>query len=355
MRKLDVIMAGPAIEVQGGISTIIHEYLKADIEKKVSLTLVPTLRDGPKLYKCLVFLKAFFQYSIALVRTRRPVVHLHLSQDGSFVRKLMLFTLASLSGAKTAVQLHGSRFEKFMHRNWLTTRLTRYMFDNATIILVGSDLWQQKLKEFSRNQNIITFYNPIEITEHRRSNNETIDVLFLGRLGERKGIYDLIETIANKEDYFRQKKVRFILAGDGDVDKVRSIVSSKSWSDFVEVPGWIAGDDKLELLRYCDILTLPSYNEQMPMSVLEGMSFGYPIVASDVAGIPEMVESGRNGFLFKPGQIDRLTEAIVALCDDEELRNRMGTASREIVAQKFEGHIVVDNLVEIYASLYDQE
>ncbi len=355
MSKLDVIMVGPAIEVQGGISTVINEYLKTDIQEKVSLRLIPTLRDGSKVYKCLVFVKALFQFIAALLRTRQPVVHIHLSQDGSFVRKLVLFCLARLFGTKTAVQLHGSRFEAFMHRNWLTTRLTRFMFDNATIVLVLSKVWQQKLKEFSRNENIRTFYNPIEMTEERRSNNDTIDVLFLGRLGERKGIYDLLEAININEDYFRQKKVRFILAGDGDVDEVRSIVKSRSWNDFVEVPGWIDGDDKLNLLRHCEILTLPSYNEQMPMSVLEGMSFGYPIVASDVAGIPEMVEDGRNGFLFKPGEVNRLTAAIVQLCDDEDLRHRMGIASREIVATKFEVHVIVDRLLDIYASLYEQE
>lgn len=349
MKQLEVVMVGPDISVQGGISTIIDEYLKAGLSDRVDLEFVPTLQEGSKLHKSMVFVRAIGPVVAALRRMDQPVMHLHLSQNGSFVRKLVLFTLARSFRAKTVVHLHGSRFEAFMHRNRLTTLLTRHMFDNATRVLVGSDLWQEKLKAFSRNRNITTFYNPIQLGPSRDSSDETIDVLFLGRLGERKGTYDILKTIEDRADFFREHRVRFILAGDGDVDEVRATVDKRGWGDFVVVPGWTAGEDKMALLRSSDILTLPSYNEQMPMSVLEGMSHGYPIVASDIAGIPEMVEDGRNGFLFKPGDVASMTDAFVRLVGDPDLRHRMGRESRAIVEEKFEGSVVLDTLVGIYA------
>ncbi len=349
--QMNVIMVGP-MTVQGGITSVVNEYVKGGLQQRVSLTTISMLRDGPLRLKLWVFAKALFPYWRAVTRTEDPLIHIHVSQDGSFARKLILFTLARLARRRTLVHLHGSQFEAFMHRHWIITRLVRYVFDNATAVAVLSNVWRHKIAAFSKNPTIFTLYNPMAVAPTRSGSADgSTTVLFLGKLGTRKGTYDILASLEAAHQTYRDKGVRFVLAGNGDVDEVRKIVSDNGWEDLVEVPGWVSGDDKKRHLENCDILILPSYNEQMPMSVLEGMSYGYPIVSTTVAGIPEMVEHERNGILFEPGDVESFTAAVLRLADDGELRTRMGRESQALVDEKFETQVILDQLMEVYRIL----
>ena len=214
-----------------------------------------------------------------------------------------------------------------------------------------SNLWLQRLSTFTSNKNVLLVYNPISLSGREQSNNGKLNILFLGRLGKRKGVYDLLECVNQNKEYFQSKKARFILAGDGEVEKTRQFVADHELTDLVEVPGWILSEQKEKYLKTSDILILPSYNEQMPMSILEGMGYGYPILATNIASIPEMVKHGENGYLFEPGDIRAMTLFIQNLCEDVSLREKMGRRSQELVKEKFESTKIVDQLVSIYENL----
>ena len=164
-------------------------------------------------------------------------------------------------------------------------------------------------------------------------------------------MYDLLEVIKRDKDYFSTRQITFVLAGNGELDKVQKIIKEHHLQDIVEVPGWISGSEKEAYYKDSHFLILPSYNEQMPMSILEAMSYGYPILASNVAGIPEMVEHGVNGLLFNPGDLDILDKYLRQLCDDESLRDTMGLNSKQLVLDKFETGLILEELVDIYKQI----
>ena len=87
------------------------------------------------------------------------------------------------------------------------------------------------------------------------------------------------------------------------------------------------------------------------MSILEAMSYGYPILATDIAGIPEMIDQGENGFLFSPGDLDSMEKHLKQLCEDEALRQQMGLNSQRIIAEKFDSQLITDKLVGIYQNI----
>ncbi len=348
-------MISPDLDVQGGISSVVNEYLRSDLDRKVSLTFIPSHRDGTKLLKAGVFVRTFFCFLFVLLKIESPIIHLHVSQDGSFVRKFILFIISKLFRRKTIVHLHGSDFEEFMHKTKVHQALTKFMFLRADIILVLSDRWKHIIKSFAQCENVITLYNPIKACEKNIRNHYPIHVLFLGRLGKRKGTYDLFECIKVHKEFFLEKNIYFILAGDGDVDIFKKFVAEEGLDELVTITGWCAKEQKEELLIKSNILILPSYNEQMPMSILEAMAHGYPIISTDVAGIPEMVMHGENGFLFKPGDIDGMYQALKQLCEDRALRERMGAKSLQIVADKFDSDLIVSKLVGIYQSISQEE
>ena len=106
--------------------------------------------------------------------------------------------------------------------------------------------------------------------------------------------------------------------------------------------------DVHEILNEADIFLMASRGEGMPVSILEAMSMGLPIVASRVGGIPEMVEDGFNGRLFAPGNVEELAEAIIAFSQNKTLRQVYGKRSRKIVEQKFPVHQMVRKLESVY-------
>ncbi len=343
-------MMGSALSVQGGVSEVEREYLKAGLEQKVNLSLIPSHIDGSKTDKLFEFAKALKSY-LFVPAGRQSILHLHLSHGASFYRKLILMSLAKAKQHKVILHLHGSDFEEFMYKNRLLTFLTRQVFNKADHILVLSRRWEKLLKDFSSNPHITTLYNPASHGQLTHQPKGNIKVLFLGRLGERKGIYDLLNVIKRNKIYFAEKKVTFILAGDGEIEEVTRFVAENGLEKLAEIPGWVSGEQKNTYLRDSHILILPSYNEQMPMSILEAMSYGYPILATDIAGIPEMIEQGENGFLFSPGDLDSMEKYLKQLCEDEALRQQMGLNSQRIIAEKFDSQLITDKLVGIYQNI----
>lgn len=348
---IDVIMLGPGLSVQGGITTVVKEYLTAGLNNRVNLIFIPTLEKTGKLGRVSVFLKSVFKYHWALIKYPKAIIHVHLSQKGSFVRKFFIFLSAKLFGKRVLVHLHGSEFEQFMNSNALTRALTKFMFNHSSCVAVLSNVWNIKIRGFSNNTHIVTLYNPAHLSSRSPVSDGKIRVLFMGKLGERKGIYDLLKCIEQNQKDFRLYNTRFILAGDGDVERVRQIVNESKMTDLVEIPGWVSGEAREGYLKTSDIIILPSYNEQMPMSILEGMSYGYPIVATNVAGIPEMVAHGENGFLFNPGDIQAMRDSLVLLCQDAKMRDEMGKKSQQIIKSNFESSVIINQLVKIYETV----
>jgi len=350
-RKLNIIMIGTGMNLQGGISEVETEYFRAGLDKKVNVIFVPSHSDGSFLFcKLPIFLKGLKTY-LLLPKLESTIVHFHMSHGGSFWRKLIFLMLAKSKQQKVIVHLHGSDFGEFMYKSKIHTLLTRYLFNKSDHIIVLSNLWKDLLSKFSTNRNITTLYNPIAKKHSVNRRDGNLKVLFMGRLGTRKGIYDLLEMISQNKDYFIEHKIEFILAGDGEVDKVIKIVQKNALEKIIEVPGWVSGNQKEAYLESSHIFILPSYNEQMPMSILEAMSYGYPVLATNVAGIPEMVEHGVNGFLFTPGDIDALVQNLKTLCEETSIRNLMGIKSRQLVNEKFESHLIINKLVDLYQDI----
>lgn len=352
MNKSKVIMLSPDLDVKGGISFVVREYYKAGLQNKIDLYFIPTHKDGSNLKKITVFLSSVIKFLSFIAKMRGMIVHFHTSQNGSFFRKFSIFCLAKLLGAKTIVHIHGSQFDIFMNKNIIFRVLTKVYFNCSDFIFVMSKNWVKIISEFSNNKKIHLVYNPASVFGQKKSRHDDfINVLFMGRLGKRKGIYDLLDCIIDNKEFFSSKNVKFILAGDGETSKVSEIVDKQQIAGLVEVPGWIADKEKQAYLERADILILPSYNEQMPMSILEAMGYSCSIIATNIAGIPDMVENGVNGFLFEPGDKNAMVEALKNLCSDAHLREKMGKKSLEIVNDKFESTKIINQLVQLYQDL----
>ena len=345
--KFKILMVGPHRTVQGGISSVVNVYYRSELIKTYSILYLASHIDGGKLIKLLQFLKSLLQFLHYMRKFGIKIVHIHTASNASFYRKSIIVLLSKIFKKKIILHIHGANFNEFYHSsNPILKRFIRGILSQSDTLVALSNRWKEKLQMMTNHpERIKVLYNPVVLPEFpERTSENKIKILFMGRLGKRKGTYDLLECAKKITEKLNQ--VQFILCGDGDTEIIKNLVIAKGLTQWIEVRGWIHNRD--ETLRNADIYVLPSYFEGLPMSVLEAASFGLPVVSTKVGGIDEIIENGINGFLINPGDTEKLTDHLVSLIESKELRQIMGINSYSVIKNKFDIRIIQKQLSTLY-------
>lgn len=180
-----------------------------------------------------------------------------------------------------------------------------------------------------------------------RQANPRIKILFIGRLIPRKGFQRVIQALPLVR---QQAKVPFeveVVGTGAAQEELDGLAQILGVSDLIKYVGTIPYDKLEKAYQYADIFVLTSLSEGMPSVILEAMGCGLPIIASDVGGNNEIVKENKNGFLIQGDDITTLASKLVTLVNDNQLRQRMGQASRQLaLAYDWE------NIMEQYNQLY---
>lgn len=343
-----VLMVGPARNVRGGISSVVNSYYNSSLVDRHQIIYIASHVDGIKIIKALYFAKAISFFVFYLLLRKAKLVHIHCASRASFTRKSIFIILAKMFCREIIVHIHGAEFNIFYNDecNVIKKYYIRKILLLTDCIIVLSERWKEDIRNIvGRYVNIKIIANSVKLPAHIKGRNESthINVLFVGRLGTRKGTYDLLK--AAEIIIKLNRNVRFILCGDGDIGQVKNIISKKDLTQNIILPGWVL--NKEQYFRNADIFVLPSYNEGLPMALLEAASYGLPIVSTPVGGISEVIIDGVNGFLIQPGDINALKKCLLKLINDKDLRIRMSAKARQMVKEKFnieQKVLEVDNL-----------
>jgi glycosyltransferase involved in cell wall biosynthesis len=282
---------------------------------------------------------------------RVELVHIHTASYASFWRKTLFFIAARLFGIPCIVHLHGGTFHLFYQSMGAVGRaIVRYVFDHAATIIVLSNSWAKWIASISKNPNVLVVPNPIKVPEPQpgRSNGRE-SILYLGLVSHEKGAYDLIDAvqIVRRSCPFVQLQI----AGNGDLDRAARRIEQSGCRDYVSLLGWVSGPDKTTLLDSAAVLCLPSYNEGLPMSLLEAMASGLPVVTTPVGGIPEAVADGVEGFLVQPGDITSLADRLAVLLSNPDTAAAMGARGREKCLTTYSVDKVIPTIQRLYEEL----
>lgn len=350
-----IVMVGTSLDLQGGVAAVIAIYRENGFFQRWGVGYIPTNCAGSTMRKTIYSLFAALQFLGLLLRGGGEVVHVHTSSYFSFWRKSLFLAPAFLFRRSVIVSLHGGGFREFysntcgpIGRWWIRTVMRK-----AACFIVLTDGWKQWVLSVAPEANVYIIPNVCPdsaYSEISRSDNDAAKrILFLGRLEKEKGFNDLLLAVARIRN--RVPGVRLICGGAGDENEVKNWIRTAGVGDLVELQGWVSGMAKYECFKHAALLALPSYVENLPMVIIEAMAAALPVVATTVGGIPDVIESGKEGLLVQPGNVDELADAIVRLMHDQAMRKSMGCNARQKYEKNYSPQCVIPQLELIYKGL----
>ncbi|WP_375089628.1 glycosyltransferase family 4 protein [Peribacillus sp. RS7] len=352
MRK--IIMVGPDINMKGGISAVNKTLLNSNRSAEdYVIKYIASYVDGSIFLKLFVAIKGLFQMLFLLLFFNPRIIHIHSASRGSFRRKYFYYLLARAFNKKIIYHIHGAEFAiYYAEASLFEKKKIIRVLENVDKVIALSNTWKNNLLKIAPSSNVEVVHNPVNIKNFKAKYNPSneVNILFMGRLGKRKGVYDLLQAI--EEIIISYPFVKLYLCGDGEINKVKEIIEKKNLSNNVFIPGWINNEEKIKYIQKSDIYILPSYNEGLPISILEAMAGSLPIISTKIGGIPEAVSQGENGYLFTPGNIKDMKMYLIKLIEDKPLRERLGKESLEICRNNFDIQIINKNIIKIYSLLY---
>lgn len=364
-----VLMAGNYYKNHhpGGISAVV-DYWSQYIE---GLQYYPTFKESNELVKRGWFVVSYARlWARMLTDKDAQIVHIHAAADGSFWRKAKIVNLAKKMCRKVVLHIHASRFKDFYaeatgeKKQWIVDTLKK-----ADVLICLSESWRQWFEGVGVvPEKIVVLHNitsfpqvegqkaKVERLKEADGLNRPVRFLFMGEIGQRKGVFDIIRGLAAHKDELLGK-LELRIGGNKNEDKLMKAIKDGGLEQVVTFEGWVSGDKKIELLNWADVYILPSFNEGLPISILEAMSYSMPIISTPVGGIPEVVTSSANGegqkangVLVTPGNDEKIFAAMKKYWHQPELIESEGKESYKR-AETYLPDYVLNHLKEIYQGL----
>ena len=297
------------------------------------------------------------------------IVHSQGVRADFFAR--MAAKLARVPVVVSTVQMPVEGFNVNTIKKVIYTALNRFSEHFVDGFIVVSDALEKMMIEKQRieSQRVVKIYNGIEIDEYRMDyDKEAIHVKsslreemglkkdipiigVIGRLVWQKGFEYFIEAIPGLLKKF--KDARFLIVGEGKLEEELKLKSKRLGLEDKLIFTGFRSDIK-EVLASIDVFVMPSLLEGLPMTLLEAMAMGTPIVATDIDGITEVLDNGKTGLLVPPKDTKALTDAITYLLVHSDKAYQIGLTARKVVEERFRVDVMVQKVEEVYEELLRQ-
>jgi glycosyltransferase involved in cell wall biosynthesis len=344
-----VLMVGTDLAGTGGIRAVVCGYIGAGLFDRFPCTYIATHRAGSAWTKAAMAVRGWWRVALALMTLDAPLVHVQTASRASFWRKSVVCLLARTAGRPYVVHVHGGEFMKFYQEESrpLAQRWIRHTLASAALVIALSEQWRERLLAIAPAARVEVLPNGVALPDlqgRRREQKPTL--LFVGDLIKAKGLHDLLRAFGRIAARFPQ--LELICAGGKPPAEMARLVAELGLQQRVVCPGWLGPERLRAELGRATVFALPSYAEGMPMALLEAMSWGLPVIATPVGGVPQVVEHGVNGLLVAPGDIDGLAAALARLLEEPALRESLGAAARRTIETRFSLATALDRLGELY-------
>lgn len=354
MRKIHVVIVGSSHNVKGGITSVIDQYKSYPWPEYIQMHYAVTFDGGNAIHKVLCFCKGFFVILGLILQGRADILHIHMSHNGSFYRKYFVTKLAALFKKKTIIHLHSSEFKDFYNRSCpLTKRMICYLLASVDRIITLGNEWDVRVHEISPSAKTAIIHNTVRENSCKvEYHSDPFVYLYMGVLVKRKGVEDLIRAI----DKLGPDRSGFLfrIAGTGSEELyLRELTNELGLQENISFEGWVEKDRKEELFAESQALILPSYNEGLPICILEALSYGMPVIATEVGSVADAVIPDTNGELVKAGDIEALSAAIKRLGSNRLLWEKYSQNAKKIVEEDYSESRMFNKVLKLYQDCVD--
>lgn len=330
---------------RGGITSVVKAHEQGSQWKEYNCKWIETHVDTSKLMALCYLFRSYIQFLFYLPVTK--ITHIHLSEPGSAMRKLLFFFPAHLFRKKTIVHFHA--FSPDTTINGRKQWIYRYIFNRATKVIVLSNIWKEIVYNAFQIDNIEVIYNPCTTVVSDKQYTKQKNILYAGAINARKGYSDLIRAFAKIAS--ENKDWKIVFAGNGEIEKGIALAKELGIENQCHFLGWINGEDKDKAFKEASIFCLPSYAEGFPMAVLDAWSYGLPVITTPVGGMPDIAKDGENMLIFTPGNIEKLAECMQTLIEDCSLYKKISKASIDFAEKDFSMKEINAQIGNVYYNL----
>ncbi len=370
--------------VPGGASNIVFDLIKFGSDR-YDITLITGIEDLPlnlneKLPNISIKIVPELKRNISplhdfiatrkiislLVKQKVDIVHTHTSKAGFIGRiaakyckiPIIIHTTHGLIYIPDS-NIPGIPDFSIVNKMFLILERWAGKYTDALTVLSNAEKKMCHTLNLANEQKVHTISNGIDLERYTKNEDagnavrkslgidqSEIVILSVGRLTSEKGHSFLLKGFFRLLD--RHESIRLIIAGDGpERINLESQISDSSNTQNVIFSGY--SNDIPSLLSAADIFVLPSLYEGFGLAIIEAMAVGLPVIASNVGGIPEIINSKNNGFLFKKGDVTELTEQLNELVMNRQKRTELGRNALK-TSKKYS----LQKMLDSYYALYDQ-
>jgi glycosyltransferase involved in cell wall biosynthesis len=369
-----VLFVGPFPPPYGGIANHTRLLYESDLNqqfdlRRVNLSLQSELTENVSQKRSVNLgkgLRGLRNIVSALVREKPDLIYMKVSASFGCVREMAYMSaVRSLSNVPIIMHFHGMFKEYTRNFPFVASqrdnRLNKAAI-NALFALPHRAIFLSPvlLDDFSplltaanrAKSTAIEHFVDVSFFGEREPNHDgRKNILFVGRLSQEKGFFELLEAIPVVAE--RHPDVRFHVCGSAESDvalaPVQEAVDLFVASGILRLHGLVHGEEKRKVFARSDIMVLPTHNEVFPNVILEGLGQGLPIVTTKVGVTASVIEEGVNGLYMEVGDANGLAQRLLQLLDNPELQREMSVNNRRKAVQRFDKPIAVAKLAEVFA------
>ena len=306
--------------------------------------------------KALFFINLVSSTIGSLIRHKYAACYVTLTSKGTaFYKDFLIVTILKLFRKKILLHFHNKGVAEGSKANKINPFLYRFVLGGKrTKVILLSPFLYSDISQFVEQERI--FYcpngipNSITIPGQKVKNNR-VRLLFLSNMMVDKGVFTLLETCL----LLKKKNIDFECHFVGDwLDITETEFNQKvmqfGLTDLVKAYGKKYGEEKEKFYQDADIFVMPSFDEAFSLVLLEAMQFGLPVVASNVGGIPDIVVNDVTGYLVQRKDPLSLSEKLINLTENPELRISMGIAARK----RYEENFTMDKFENRFLNILNQ-
>ena len=351
-----IFIASPWTAMGGGMFRV-GEYLlqaqKSDVPPEAAeLRALETRGAAGALFSLWVLTTALVKIVRGRVSGQLVGVHVNMAERLSIVRKGAVIVLSRALGIPVVLHLHAAELHHTYPRLPRPLQaMTRWVFSlPASCVVLGTAAQRFVIDELrvpsSRVEIVFNGVPAPTVPRRLVKENAVKRLLFVGNLSERKGVTDLLKALSRPG--FEDFPLELVFAGDGDIAGYQAKANALGLEKKVRFAGWVEQAEVADLMAQADLLVLPSYDEGLPLVILEALGNGVAVVCTPVGEIPSVLQHGITACLVEPGDVNGLAASLQSLLRQPDLIQALEKNGKALYEQKFSLSRFFFNIAQIH-------